>query len=117
VLACVVLEAVSTPARTDVPAAQRAEVEHLLSFLRGSGCQMIRNGAAHDGEEAARHVQRKYDHFRDEITSTEEFVEHSASRSTVSGKAYRVQCPGEPALASRDWLLRELEAYRRRPNP
>jgi hypothetical protein len=103
------------PARADVPKAQRGEVDHLLQYLRDSDCRMIRNGKAHDGAEAAQHVQRKYDHFRDEIGSTEEFIELSASRSTMSGKPYQVQCPGEPEQASRDWLLQELDSYRHLP--
>ena len=99
-------------ALADVPAEQRGEVEHLLQFLRSSDCRMIRNGEAHDGEEAARHVQRKYDHFRNEISSTEDFIDLAASQSTISGKPYQVQCPGEPNRPSRDWLLQELGAFR-----
>jgi hypothetical protein len=73
---------------------------------------MVRNGGAHDGAEAAKHVQRKYKHFRDDISSTEEFIELSATKSTMSSKPYEVHCPGEPPRKSADWLLDELEAYR-----
>jgi hypothetical protein len=111
-LTAAALAGICALARADVPAAQRGEVEHLLQFLRSSDCRMIRNGKAHDGEEATQHVQRKYDHFRGEISSTEEFIERAASQSTISGQAYQVQCPGEPARLSRDWLLHELEAFR-----
>jgi hypothetical protein len=102
----------AAPLGADVPPEQKPEVEHLIGFLQTSDCSMIRNGRAHDGAEAARHVRRKYKHFRDDISSTEEFIELSATKSTMSSKPYEVQCPGEPPRQSADWLLDELEAYR-----
>jgi hypothetical protein len=102
----------AAPLGADVPPEQKPEVEHLIGFLQTSDCSMIRNGRAHDGTEAARHVRRKYKHFRDDISSTEEFIELSATKSTMSSKPYEVQCPGEPPRKSADWLLDELEAYR-----
>jgi hypothetical protein len=98
----------------DVPDPQRPEVAHLIAYLRDSDCRMIRNGKAYTGADGAQHVQRKYDYFRDEIGSTEEFIEYAASKSTMSGKPYRVQCPGAQPLPSRDWLLRELRSFRSR---
>jgi hypothetical protein len=99
-------------ATADVPPEQRAAVEHLLATLETSDCVMIRNGRAHDGREAAEHVRRKYDHFRDRIGSTEDFIAYSATKSLVSGRAYQVQCPGEGPQPAADWLLNELAAYR-----
>ena len=100
------------PAIADVLPGQQSEVTHLITYLQTSDCKMIRNGKAYDGEEAARHVRRKYDHFRKEIDSTEEFIKYSATKSLMSSKLYQVQCPGQPAVPSRDWLLAELNRYR-----
>ncbi len=96
----------------DVPPEQRDEVTHLLAYLEASDCVMIRNRKRHDGREAAEHVRRKYEHFRDEIASTEDFIAYSATRSLISGRAYQVQCPGEDPQPSADWLLAELEVFR-----
>jgi hypothetical protein len=96
----------------DVTPAQQAEVEHLVATLAASDCVMIRNGKRHDGREAAGHVRRKYDHFRDKIDSTEDFIAYSATKSMISGRVYQVQCPGEDPQPSADWLLAELAAYR-----
>lgn len=96
----------------DVPPGQKAEVEHLISYLENSDCSMLRNGEEYSAEAGAKHIRRKYDHFRDAINSTEEFIELSASKSTISGKPYEVQCPGEPPVKSAAWLLEELGAYR-----
>lgn len=96
----------------DVPPEQKQEVEHLINYLETSNCLMVRNGGSHEGAEAAKHVRRKYQYFRDDISSTEEFIELSATRSTMSSKPYEVHCPGKPPVKSADWLLSELEAFR-----
>ena len=101
-----------TALSADVPPEQKPEVEHLIAFLETSDCSMVRNGASHDGADAARHVRRKYQYFRDDIGSTEEFIELSATKSTMSRKAYEVHCPGQPPRKSADWLMDELKAYR-----
>ena len=96
----------------DVPPGQKAEVEHLLDFVRDSGCVIDRNGSRHPGNEAVNHIRRKYDHFRNKIKSTEDFIDFSASRSTLSGEAYEVTCLGMRAIGTRRWLLEELESFR-----
>ena len=98
----------------DVPESQIGEVQYLIDYLRTSDCGMIRNGKLHDGAAAARHVQRKYDYFRDDISSTEGFIELAATKSTRSGRLYQVQCPGGAPVSSADWLLEELANYRAR---
>jgi len=106
------LLAVAAWAHADVPASQRAEVRHLLEFVAASDCVLVRNGSRHDASEAVAHIRKKYDYFRDEIHNTEEFIAYAASRSTLSGRAYRVECPGRPVIDSAQWLLRELARYR-----
>ena len=96
----------------DVPPEQKPEVEHLLAFVRQSDCLMIRNGNEHEGEEAASHIQKKYDYFADDITTTEAFIEYSATKSTMSGKYYTVKCPDGKEMRSQDWLLEELAVFR-----
>ena len=73
----------------DVPPEQKPEVEHLITFLETSDCSMIRNGEAHDGEEAAGHVRRKYEHFRNKIDSTEDFIRYDRRRMTAQPPADR----------------------------
>ena len=96
----------------DVTAAQRAEVQHLLAFIERSGCIIDRNGIRHASREARPHIEKKYDYFRDRIRSTEDFIALAASRSTVSGTDYRVECPGQPLRRTEEWLLEELARYR-----
>jgi hypothetical protein len=112
--AFILLLCLASGAWTDVPVEQEVEVEHLINYLADSDCQMVRNGKSHDGKDGANHVRRKYAHFRKEILNTEDFIQYSATKSTLSRKYYEVHCPGEAPVRSRDWLLEELKAYRSR---
>lgn len=96
----------------DVPKAQQAEVEHLLAFIRESGCQMERNGKLHSPEEAQSHVTRKYNFYRNSITRTENFIEKVASRSVLSGRSYLMLCLGREPQPAAEWLKQELERFR-----
>ena len=109
-----VMALLSVDARSDVPDAGRNEVLHLLDFLRNSDCAMERNGKRYESEDAYSHVRKKYEYFRDKIRSSEDFIEYSASKSTMSGNYYRVFCKDEPAVLTQDWLLEELRNYRER---
>lgn len=109
---CVFLFLFSINTHADVPASQQAEVEHLLSFVKNSGCTLDRNGTTHQGAEAVNHIQIKYDYFRDDIKTTEDFIELSATKSTMSGRYYQVDCPGQDKVRTKDWLLGELKAFR-----
>jgi hypothetical protein len=96
----------------DVPEEQVVEVEHLLNYLADSDCRMIRNGKSYSSKDGAKHMRRKYNYFRDEISSTEEFIEFAGTKSTRSGRLYEVLCIGQEREFSRDWLLVELKVYR-----
>ena len=94
-------------------AGPEAEIDHLLDFIAGSPCTFIRNGVAYEGAEAVGHIKDKYDYYRDDIHSAEDFIALAASKSALSGKPYLVKCDDttEPAA---DWITRELSAFRQR---
>ena len=96
----------------DVSESQKPEVEHLLEFVETTDCTFERNGKQYNGGRAAKHIKRKYKHFRDEITTTEEFIEYSGTRSTRSGMPYLVYCSDSDPIESSVWLLEELTQYR-----
>ncbi|MCF6325420.1 MAG: DUF5329 domain-containing protein [Gammaproteobacteria bacterium] len=101
-----------TTTSADVPTEQRHEVEHLLNFIANTSCIIDRNGSLHNGPEALAHIKKKYAYFRNDISSTEQFIELSASQSTFSGKAYTVRCEDTAVVTTREWLLTELVKYR-----
>ncbi len=101
-----------TTASADVPNEQRHEIEHLLNFIANTPCTINRNGSLHSGEDALAHIKKKRAYFQNKITSTELFIEYSASKSTLSGMVYTVQCEGEQPTTTAQWLLSELARYR-----
>ena len=96
----------------DVPPGQAVEVEHLIKFVRNTDCQLERNSEFYSGEEVTAHILKKYDYFREEINSTEKFIELSASKSVISGKPYIAHCNNSEPVNGRAWLLKELQRYR-----
>ncbi len=99
-------------ALADVPADQVKEVDHLLAYVKNSGCIINRNGTDYPAEKGISHIEKKYDYFRDDIKSTEDFIEYSATKSTMSGDYYTVTCPGGKTVRTQDWLLAELKRLR-----
>ncbi len=96
----------------DVPVDQVGEVSNLLKFVKDSGCVINRNGTDHPADKGISHIQKKYDYFRDDIKSTEDFIKYSATKSTMSGDYYTVTCSGKETIRTHDWLMSELKRFR-----
>lgn len=94
-----------------------AEVEHLIAQVRATDCRFHRNGEWHDAPAAADHLARKYRiaRFLGREGTAEDFIEKAATRSSVTGEPYRVQCGEAPPRPSAEWLRERLEAFRDRP--
>ena len=94
------------------PAAR--EIGELLVAIERSGCRFHRNGTWHDAREASRHLKRKYDYLEGKrrITDTESFIRLAASKSSVTGKPYMIQCLGAASVASEKWLTDKLAVQR-----
>lgn len=88
------------------------EIDHLLAFVANTTCQYERNGSVYDGVRAEQHIKRKYEYFKDKIYSAEDFIKYSATKSTMSGKQYKIHCTDMATQNSSDWLLDELKKYR-----
>ena len=99
-------------AKADVEPGVQQEIDYLLRYVENTDCTYDRNGSLHTGQEAVEHIRNKYDYFRDDIETAEDFIRLSASKSTFSGRYYRVICPGVEAVKSQDWLLKALKDFR-----
>ena len=95
-------------------ATTRAEITHLMKYLRTCGCEFNRNGSWHPATAAHDHILNKLNYIRGRgtIPNAEFFIEEAATRSSMSGEAYQIRCPGKPVLESRQWLLDELKRLR-----
>ena len=57
-------------------------------------------------------MQKKYEHFRNEIKTPEDFIRLAATKSLMSGNPYYVKLKNGEKITSETWLLKALEAYR-----
>ncbi|SFP85527.1 hypothetical protein SAMN05443579_116125 [Variovorax sp. PDC80] len=72
----------------------------------------LRNGSEYNATEAAKHMQAKYEHFKKEIVTAEDFIERCATRSEMTGQAYRVKLGGGAIKESGEFLRAELHSLR-----
>jgi hypothetical protein len=100
---------VPTPAAADVT---DTEVEFLVSAVGESNCTFIRNGKRHSAEDAEDHLRMKYRRGKRYAPTAEKFIERLASASSMSKKPYYIECKGQDAVPSGDWLTAQLVDYR-----
>jgi hypothetical protein len=88
-------------------------VDYLIAQVEKSDLKFVRNGDEHTGKEAAQHMRRKYDHFKKEIKTPEEFIEKCAAKSELSGKPYMVKKSDGTTLKCEDWMKTLLAEHRK----
>ena len=116
----VALASIAAIGRATPPAPAAREIEQLITALGASGCDFQRNGRWHGAAQAQAHLRKKYVWLRkrDPAGSTEQFIEGAGTRSSVTGRAYQVRCPGRPVVTSAAWLRARLVQIRRTmPSP
>ena len=96
------------------PAAAATEIGYLLEYVGASGCQFYRNGSWHDPTAAQAHLRDKYDALaaRGQVTTAEDFIAKVATKSMLSGQAYKVKCAGGSEVPTAAWLSQALAGYR-----
>jgi len=90
----------------------KQEIAHLLDFVANTPCIYERNGETYAGPEAWDHINRKYQYYQDKVKTAEDFITYSATKSKISGKNYKIRCPGSSVMNTNDWLLGELRRFR-----
>lgn len=100
--------------RAEPPTDVQIEVNFLLGYVDGSGCEFYRNGTWHNSKAAQEHLRDKYKYLaeRNKINTTEGFIEIVATKSSLSGQAYEVRCSGGAIITSNQWLRDELVRFR-----
>jgi len=77
-----------------------------------SAMVFLRNGSEYNASDAAKHMQAKYDYFKKELVTAEDFIERCASRSEMTGQAYKVRLDGGTVRDANEFLNSELRALR-----
>ena len=114
ITAAVVLLAFVGPVLSAPSSTAKREIQALMEALSASSCEFQRNGTWHGRDEARKHLQRKYDYLlkRNLADTAEQFIERAASKSSISGRAYQVRCPGQPAQPAATWFKAKLDVLR-----
>jgi hypothetical protein len=96
------------------PSNVRTEIEYLLNYIETSGCSFYRNGSWYEGARARAHLRAKYDYLtaRQLIGTAEDFIDKAATKSSISGKPYKIRCGDGVEVESGPWLRQSLAQYR-----
>ena len=89
-----------------------AEIDYLLNTIGSSDCIFIRNGKRHNAQDAEAHLRMKYRRGKRYAPTSEKFIERLASKSSMSGKLYYIECESEVRKAFGQWLMQRLNEYR-----
>ncbi|MEO8543786.1 MAG: DUF5329 domain-containing protein [Burkholderiaceae bacterium] len=104
-----------SPAQAATGMTMPMEVNFLLGYVEGSGCEFERNGAWHTAREAQAHLRDKFNYLVTwhRVDTTEQFIERAATESSITSRAYMVRCKGEQTITSKQWLGDELLRLRK----
>jgi hypothetical protein len=111
VVMSLVLPAANAAYAETSPASQQA-IEYLLSSVEHSDLTFIRNGKSYSPKEAAAHMKAKYDYFKRDIVTPEDFIRLAGTKSELSGRPYQVQTRDGQRVTSAEWLHHVLAEYR-----
>jgi len=98
----------------DAATRRSAAIQYLLTFVKNSDCRFIRNDKEYSAAEAAAHIERKYEYFKNEIKTAKDFVRLTATKSLLSGKMYYVILKNGQKMTAAAWLLEALNDYQLR---
>lgn len=95
-LCAIVALGLTLPAWAKLNAHEEARINAMLDGLaQKKDLVFVRNGDAHNCEEAVSHLRLKLGNTRNRIDTAEEFIDKVASSSSISGKPYLVKIPGK----------------------
>lgn len=87
-------------------------IQYLIDYVGRSDSTFIRNGKSYSAKEAAAHLRSKFEYFKRDIQTPEDFIRLAGSKSELSGKPYEVKTSSGQLLPSAEWLGRLLTDYR-----
>jgi hypothetical protein len=102
----------STFANTSSAESLDQTIDYLLVYVGQSNATFIRNRQTHTPAEAVAHIKAKYEHFKSEIKTPEDFIRLSASKSLLTGKPYLVRTADGKEMHLDAWLTEALKHHR-----
>lgn len=96
IVCAVVALLLTLPSWAKLNAHEEARINAMLNALaQKQDLTFVRNGDAHNCEEAVSHLRLKLGNTRNRIDPAEQFIDKVASSSSITGKPYIVKIPGK----------------------
>ena len=102
----------AAPAVAMPPLSAQIEVNFLLGYVDGSGCEFFYGGNWHDARQAQEQLRERYKLLiaANLMTDTEtDFIDQGAAEN---GTPYQVRCAGGTPIVIKRWLRHELVRFR-----
>ena len=102
--------AFATPALAKTPPAETAKIEALIAAVEARpDAVFIRNGSEHSAGEAADHLRLKWRHVGDRIRTARDFIRYCATKSSLTGRKYRIRFKDGREVESAEFFEAELK--------
>lgn len=93
-------------------AIEKARIEHLISSVEKlSGAKFIRNGKEYDPKKAGEHLRMKLGKAGEKIKTAENFIDGLASKSSYSGKPYKIRKADGTLVTTKAYFYARLKEY------
>ncbi len=105
------------PALAEPNQGETVLIERLIALV-GSSKEVIfiRNGTEATPDAAARHLRDKYDYFRMDISTADDFIRLCGTRSEVTKRPYEVRFSDGYKQPAAEWLGAQLKKMRASTN-
>lgn len=87
---------------------EEQKIEKLISYVEKSDALFIRNGTEYPAKEAAEHLRMKRKKAGNKVKTAKNFIDLIASKSYMSGDAYKMKFKNGSTINTRDMLYNEL---------
>ena len=105
------------PALAEPDAVETALIERLIALVGSSkDVIFVRNGTEATPDAAARHLRDKYDFFRKDINTADDFIRLCGTRSEVTKRPYEVRFSDGHKQPAAVWLGAQLKQMRASKN-
>ncbi|MCA0426345.1 MAG: DUF5329 domain-containing protein [Bacteroidetes bacterium] len=94
---------------------EEQKINELINYVEKSNAMFIRNGSEYASKDAADHLRMKRKKAGSRIKTAREFVNEIASKSSMTGEAYKIRFKNGKELLVKDVLLLELKKIESRP--
>lgn len=93
--------------------AEAAKIQYLIESVQQlQGVKFIRNGGEYDAAQAAEHLRFKLKKAGPRVRTAEDFIRLCASKSYISGEAYRLRFPDGKVIPAEDYFRERLQRYK-----